>query len=85
MSFAADLDPNAGWAAVAEPPPPRDVIKEAIEKDKVIKDITAAQNDLRVIISKIQAAEADCDKLSSGNATLQMYIDNLTKQIAGRR
>ncbi|KZV88830.1 hypothetical protein EXIGLDRAFT_650760, partial [Exidia glandulosa HHB12029] len=85
MSFAQDFDPNAGWAAIADPPPPRDVIAEAIEKEKVIKEIAAAQNDLRVILSKIETSEKDIEKLTSGNQTLQMYIDNLTKQIAARR
>ncbi|KAH7103177.1 hypothetical protein BKA62DRAFT_768992 [Auriculariales sp. MPI-PUGE-AT-0066] len=85
MSFAPDFDPNAGWSAVAEPPAPRDYIKEAIEKEKLIKEIMATQGDLKVILDKVQAAEGECEKLSSGNATLQMYIDNLTKQIASRR
>lgn len=40
---------------------------------------------MTVILSKIQTTEADVDKLAAGNQTLQMYIDNLTKQIAARR
>ena len=39
---------------------------------------------LAVILAKIESAEADVEKLTSGNATLQMYMDNLTKQIAKR-
>jgi len=82
LSFP-DFDENPGWASVSEPPA-KDVIKEALKKEEIIKDIVAAQNDLRVILAKIQTAEGDVEKLTSGNATLQMYIDNLTKQIARR-
>ena len=38
-----------------------------------------------VLLERVKAVERDTDKLSSGNATLQMYIDNLTLQMAKRR
>jgi hypothetical protein len=38
-----------------------------------------------VLLERVKAVEKDTDKLSSGNATLQMYIDNLTMQMAKRR
>jgi hypothetical protein len=38
-----------------------------------------------VLLERVKTAEKDMDKLSSGNATLQMYIDNLTLQMAKRR
>ncbi|ELU38864.1 DUF2205 domain-containing protein [Rhizoctonia solani AG-1 IA] len=47
-------------------------------------DIVAAQDDLRTLLGRVQTVQAEVDKLSSGNAMLQMYIDNLTKQIAKR-
>ena len=38
-----------------------------------------------VLLERVKAVEKDTDKLTSGNATLQMYIDNLTMQMAKRR
>ena len=46
MSFTSDFDPNAGWAAVAEPPPPRDIVKEAIEKEKLVKCVALEMHQL---------------------------------------
>ena len=40
---------------------------------------------LLAMISKAKSVQADVDKLISGNETLQMYIDNLTMQMAKRR
>jgi hypothetical protein len=37
------------------------------------------------MLVKVQNVQADVDKLVSGNETLQMYIDNLTVQMAKRR
>ncbi|KAG9121675.1 hypothetical protein FRC07_002278 [Ceratobasidium sp. 392] len=75
-------DLGGGWGA---PAPKRassgDILKDAMRKEAVIKDIIAAQEDLR---RRVQAVQTEVDKLTSGNATLQMYIDNLTKQIAKR-
>jgi hypothetical protein len=34
---------------------------------------------------KVRSVRSDIEKLNSGNATLQMYIDNLTMQMAKRR
>lgn len=64
--------------------PAGDVVKDTIKKERVIKDILAAQEDLRVMLSRIETVTGDIDKLKSDNATLQMYIDNLTKQMARR-
>jgi hypothetical protein len=38
-----------------------------------------------VLLDRVKAVEKDTEKLLSGNATLQMYIDNLTLQMAKRR
>ncbi len=40
---------------------------------------------ISVLLERVKTVEKDMDKLSSGNATLQMYIDNLTLQMAKRR
>lgn len=37
------------------------------------------------MMAKTKGVQADVDKLISGNETLQMYIDNLTMQMAKRR
>ncbi|KAL9711059.1 hypothetical protein Ac2012v2_005598 [Leucoagaricus gongylophorus] len=37
------------------------------------------------MLAKVQAVQKDVDKLTSSNEMLQMYIDNLTKQMAKRR
>jgi hypothetical protein len=39
---------------------------------------------IAALLGRVQTVQAEVDKLSSGNAMLQMYIDNLTKQIAKR-
>jgi len=77
------FEETAAWGSVADVPT-GDVVKDAIKKEQVIKDIAAAQEDLRIMLSRIQTVQTDIDKLKSDNATLQMYIDNLTKQMARR-
>ena len=37
------------------------------------------------MLAKVQTVQKDVDKLTSSNEMLQMYIDNLTKQMAKRR
>ncbi|KAK7469132.1 hypothetical protein VKT23_003623 [Stygiomarasmius scandens] len=83
MSFAGFDEPSA-WAIPSEPRT-GDIVTEALKKDKVLKDIAAAQEDLRAMFSRVQAVQKEVEKLTSGNETLQMYIDNLTVQMAKRR
>ncbi|KAI0304360.1 hypothetical protein B0F90DRAFT_1625927 [Multifurca ochricompacta] len=78
------FDDQAGWGA-SDTVSTGDVVKDAMRKEQIIKDIIAYQNDLRVLLERVKTVEKDTDKLSSGNATLQMYIDNLTLQMAKRR
>jgi hypothetical protein len=37
------------------------------------------------LLTRVKSVQGDVDKLTSNNATLQMYIDNLTMQMAKRR
>ncbi|KAI0699280.1 hypothetical protein C8T65DRAFT_613748 [Cerioporus squamosus] len=83
MSFSGFADDTPGWGVPT--PSPGDIVTNAIKKEKLIKEIVTAQEDLRAMIAKAKGVQADVDKLASGNETLQMYIDNLTMQMAKRR
>ncbi|KAJ7175751.1 hypothetical protein C8R46DRAFT_1079366 [Mycena filopes] len=79
------IDEPSAWGAVASPPPAGDIIKDALRKEQLLKEIAASQEDLRTILARVQSVQKEVDKLASGNETLQMYIDNLTVQMAKRR
>ncbi|KAI0030418.1 hypothetical protein K488DRAFT_54271 [Vararia minispora EC-137] len=85
MSFRGAFDDGDAWAAPSVPIESGDIVADAMHKEKLIKEIAAAQEDLRNMLERVKIAEKDIDKLMSGNATLQMYIDNLTKQMAKQR
>ncbi|KAG9010298.1 hypothetical protein FRB94_010648 [Tulasnella sp. JGI-2019a] len=61
-----------------------DILKDTIRKEAVIRDIFASQGDLKALQARIQSVQSEVDKLRSGNQTLQMYIENLTKQASKR-
>jgi len=77
------FEDTAAWGNSA-PAPAGDVLKDAIRKEQIIKEIMAAQSDLRVMLERIDKVQAESEKIRSDNGTLQMYIDNLTKQLAKR-
>ncbi|GAW05782.1 hypothetical protein LENED_007661 [Lentinula edodes] len=83
MSFDSFNEPSA-WAIPASSEP-GDIVTEALKKEKVLKEIAASQEDLKALYSRVQSVQKEVDKLHSGNETLQMYIDNLTVQMAKRR
>jgi len=62
-----------------------DIIQDALKKEKLVKEICSAQENLRALLERVRSVQGDVDKLSSENETLQMYIDNLTMQMAKRR
>ncbi|KAG2150213.1 uncharacterized protein EDB93DRAFT_337804 [Suillus bovinus] len=64
---------------------PGDIVKDAIRKERILKEIAAAQGDLQALVTRVHSVQSDVDKLTSENATLQMYIDNLTMQMAKRK
>ncbi|KAJ2935168.1 hypothetical protein H1R20_g1927, partial [Candolleomyces eurysporus] len=80
-NFVAEDSP--GWGVTS--PKTGDIVRDAIKKEKVLKEILSYQEDLRAMLSKVDAVQKEVDKLVSGNETLQMYIDNLTVQMAKRR
>ncbi|KAJ6557371.1 hypothetical protein DFH09DRAFT_1163958 [Mycena vulgaris] len=73
------------WGGGIASPPAGDIIKDALRKEQLLKEIAASQQDLRTILGRVQTVQKEVDKLTSGNETLQMYIDNLTVQMAKRR
>ncbi|THH01897.1 hypothetical protein EW026_g865 [Hermanssonia centrifuga] len=77
------FDESPGWGI--QPETEDDVVTAAIKKEKVIQEIAAQQEDLRALLARVKTVQLDVDKLASGNETLQMYIDNLTLQMAKRR
>ncbi|KAF9468567.1 hypothetical protein BDZ94DRAFT_1153594 [Collybia nuda] len=84
MSFAGyTADYPATWGVTS--PPAGDLVRDALKKEQILKDIAASQEDLRTLLSRVKSVQKEVDKLSSGNETLQMYIDNLTVQMAKRR
>ncbi|KAJ6584856.1 hypothetical protein B0H19DRAFT_1249781 [Mycena capillaripes] len=78
------IDEPSAWGAVPSPPA-GDIIKDALRKEQLLKEIAASQQDLRTILARVQTVQKEVEKLTSGNETLQMYIDNLTVQMAKRR
>ncbi|KAG1739373.1 uncharacterized protein EDB91DRAFT_1134735 [Suillus paluster] len=82
MSFN-DFESAIAWGEPKQQP--GDIVKDAIRKEQVLKEITAAQGDLQALVARVHGVQADVDKLSAGNSTLQMYIDNLTMQMAKRK
>ncbi|TFY80214.1 hypothetical protein EWM64_g3799 [Hericium alpestre] len=84
MSLSGFDDVAAGWGAPIHESS-GDLVRDAMVKEKIIREITAAQEDLQVLLERVRSVEKDVEKLGAGNATLQMYIDNLTMQMARRR
>ncbi|GJJ13347.1 hypothetical protein Clacol_007599 [Clathrus columnatus] len=85
MSFIP-LDDTTAWGdnSTSEEFEESDIVSVAMKKERVLREIIAAQEDLQALFSRVKTVQEEVDKLSSGNQTLQMYIDNLTKQLARR-
>ena len=43
----------------------------------------ASTDALQALVGRVQSLQEEVDKLTSGNEMLQMYIENLSKQIKG--
>ncbi|KAI6027806.1 hypothetical protein BKA83DRAFT_4233852 [Pisolithus microcarpus] len=82
MAFSGFYE-SAAWGE--SEPEAQDIVKDAIRKEQVLQEITAAQDDLRALLTRVHSVQGDVDKLTSENATLQVYIDNLTMQMAKRK
>ncbi|KAF8809572.1 hypothetical protein BYT27DRAFT_7136278 [Phlegmacium glaucopus] len=83
--FSNDERPTWGVTSPREGGGDLGLVREALKKEQVIKEILASQEDLKAMLAKVQSVQKEVDKLTSGNETLQMYIDNLTVQMAKRR
>jgi len=84
MSFAPFEDASAWGTPQAQEADEGDIVANAMKKERVLRDLAAAQEDLKTLLSRVKTVQGEVDKLTSGNQTLQMYIDNLTKQLARR-
>ncbi|KAF7299180.1 hypothetical protein MIND_00866700 [Mycena indigotica] len=80
----SDFEEQA-WGADSTAPAVGDLVKDALKKEKLLKEIEASQQDLRTILGRVETVQKEVQKLTSDNETLQMYIDNLTVQMAKRR
>nr|GAT58773.1 predicted protein [Mycena chlorophos] len=81
----ADSDLDAWGSGSGGVSAPGDLVKDALKKEKLLKEIEASQQDLRTILGRVDTVQKEVKKLTSDNETLQMYIDNLTVQMAKRR
>ncbi|KAG9227518.1 hypothetical protein CCMSSC00406_0000836 [Pleurotus cornucopiae] len=70
MSFSDDLDVQGGWDIAT--PTTGDIVQDAIRKEKLIKDIIASQEDLRVMLERVKATDKEIKKLTTENETLQI-------------
>jgi len=59
-----------------------DVLRDALKKEELIKDIQAAQADLRAFVERVYKTQDEVDKLVASNGMLQTYIDNMSKQMS---
>jgi len=83
--FSVDEPPTWGVPSPQDGGGDLGLVRETLRKEQVIKEILASQEDLKAMLAKVQSVQKEVDKLTSGNETLQMYIDNLTVQMAKRR
>jgi len=85
MASFEDLEQDiSAWdqAGSTAKPISGNTVQDVVRKEQVIKELLAGQGDLRALVDKVKSTQADVDKMIADNATLHLYIDNLTKQIA---
>ncbi|KAG8828548.1 hypothetical protein FRC19_003887 [Serendipita sp. 401] len=79
MSLSNEFDDSPSWGAPSQAAP-GDILRDAMRKEAIIRDIVSGQEDLR---ARVQSVQEEVDKLSSGNEMLQTYIENLSIQLRG--
>ncbi|PVG03437.1 hypothetical protein CPB86DRAFT_367400 [Serendipita vermifera] len=82
MASPNDFEEASAWGSVSQAAP-GDILRDAMRKEAIIKEIVSAQEDLRALLGRVQSVQEEVDKLLSGNEMLQVYIENLSKQIKG--
>ncbi|KAG8814849.1 hypothetical protein FRB91_004243 [Serendipita sp. 411] len=82
MSLSNEFDDSPSWGAPSQAAP-GDILRDAMRKEAIIRDIVSGQEDLRAIVARVQSVQEEVDKLSSGNEMLQTYIENLSIQLRG--
>ncbi|CAD6580738.1 MAG: hypothetical protein CYPHOPRED_001348 [Cyphobasidiales sp. Tagirdzhanova-0007] len=63
-------------------PPKQDDLANAVEKERIIKDIMSTQEGLRALLGRVEDVTDDIKKLTDENAMLQTYLDNMTRNTA---
>ena len=48
-------------------------------------NVNATHKAFVVLLARVNTVQGEVDKLTSGNETLQMYVDNLAKQLAASK
>ncbi|KIM29637.1 hypothetical protein M408DRAFT_328850 [Serendipita vermifera MAFF 305830] len=81
MSLPNDFEDSPTWGSVSQGAP-ADILRDAMRKEAIIKEVVSGQEDLRALLGRVQSVQDEVDKLLSGNEMLQVYIENLSKQIA---
>jgi len=85
MASFEDLEQDiSAWGQPGSTAKPNssNTVHDVVRKEQVIKELLAGQGDLKALVDKVKSTQADVDKMTADNATLHLYIDNLTKQIA---
>ncbi|KAL9936072.1 hypothetical protein V8E36_004914 [Tilletia maclaganii] len=72
-----DFTESIAWTAETEP-----TAGEVIEKENLVKEITAVQDSLRALLTRVNTVKDDCAKAESENETLQTYVESVTKSLA---
>ncbi|KAL7006234.1 hypothetical protein EMMF5_004120 [Cystobasidiomycetes sp. EMM_F5] len=57
-------------------------LESALEKEKTIKDIMSVQEGLKALLSRIEDVTEENQRLTDENATLQLYVENMTRNTA---
>ncbi|WVO18418.1 hypothetical protein L204_106135 [Cryptococcus depauperatus] len=70
------------WETHSPAPIPEPTVESALKKEKIIKDIITLRDGLRGLMVRISEVEIENDKLAKENETLNLYVDNLTRNSA---
>ncbi|GAA5932815.1 hypothetical protein JCM3775_002243 [Rhodotorula graminis] len=78
---ASSVDADNAWGpppALAQPAESFSAADVA-EKEALVQEIVNRQDGLRALLQRVGEVQGEAEKLKAENATLQTYIDNLTR------